>query len=63
MRFEDWKATTQTIVNECNRDLDRANKILMAWRKTLEKEPHLLQPYQIDQLVREVRQRMIHVIR
>ena len=63
MRLQDWEATIQTIANECNRDLDRANKILMVWRATLEKEPHLLQPFQIDQIVREVRQRMIEVNR
>ena len=63
MRLQDWEATIQTIANECNRDLDRTNKILMAWRAKLEKEPHLLQPFQIDQIVREVRQRLIEVIR
>ena len=63
MRLQDWEATIQTIANECNRDLDRANKILMAWRVTLEREPHLLQPFQIDQIVREVRQRLIEVNR
>ena len=63
MRLQDWEATIQTIANECNRDLDRANKILMAWRVKLEKEPHLLPPFQIDQIVREVRQRLIEVNR
>ena len=63
MRLQDWEATIQTIANECNRDLERANNILMAWRVTLEKEPHLLQPFQIDQIVREARQRLIEVNR
>ena len=54
MRLQDWEATIQTIANECNRNLDGANKILMAWRVKLEKEPHLLRPFQIDQIVREV---------
>ncbi len=45
MRLQDWEATIQMIADECNRDLNSANKILMAWRVTLEKEPHLLQPY------------------
>jgi len=63
MRLQDWEATIQMIANECNRDLDGANKILMAWRVTLEKEPHRLQPFRIDQIVREVRQRLIEVNR
>jgi hypothetical protein len=31
---------------------------LIAWRVKLEQEPTLLQPFQIDQIVREVRQRL-----
>ena len=63
MRLQDWEATIQTIAAECNRDLDGANKVLAAWRVKLEKEPDSLQPFQIDQIVREVRQRMIQVHR
>ncbi len=63
MRLQDWEVTIQTIADECNRDLDGADKVLAAWRVTLEKEPHLLQPLQIDQIVREVRQRLIQVRR
>ena len=63
MRLQDWEVTIQTIASECNRDLERANKILMAWRVTLENEQHRLQPFQIDQIVREVRQRLIEVNR
>ena len=63
MRLQDWEVTIQTIAAECNRNLNGANRILTAWRVKLEKEPHLLQPYQIDQIVREVRQRMIQVSR
>lgn len=63
MRLQDWEETIRTIADECNRDLERANKILIAWRVTLEKEPHRLQPFQIDQIVREARQRLIEVNR
>jgi hypothetical protein len=63
MRLLDWEATIQAITAECNRDLNGANSILMGWRVKLEKEPHLLQPFQIDEIVREVRQRMIQVSR
>jgi hypothetical protein len=30
----------------------------VGWRAKLEKEPTLLQPYQIDEIVREVRRRL-----
>ncbi len=63
MRLQDREATIQTMAAECNRDLNGTNKILMAWRVKLEKEPYLLQPFQIDQIVREVRQRLIQVSR
>ena len=63
MRLQDWEATIQAIAAECNRDRNGANKVLIAWRVKLEKEPHLLPPFQIDEIVREVRQRLIHVSR
>jgi hypothetical protein len=63
MRLQDYEATIQTIAAECNRDLNGADKILMAWRAKLEKEPHLLKPFQIDQIVREVRRRLIQISR
>ena len=59
MRLQDWEATIQTNAAECNRDLSGANKILMAWRVKLEKEPDLLQPFQIDEIVREARRRLV----
>jgi hypothetical protein len=31
---------------------------LLEWRVKLEKEPTLLQPFEIDQIVREVRRRL-----
>ena len=63
MRLQHWEATIQTIADECNRDRDGANKVLMAWRVKLEQEPNLLPPFQIDEIVREVRQRLIQVSR
>ena len=39
-------------------ELKDASKVLMEWRAKLEKEPSLLQPFQIDEIVREVRQRL-----
>ena len=56
--FKEWEGTIQEIMDECNQEQKGADRILMAWRVKLEKEPTLLQPYQIDEIVREVRQRL-----
>ena len=65
MRLQKWEVTIQEIVDECNYEQEEGGKdrILMAWRAKLEKEPTLLQPFQIDQIVREVRQRLSTVSR
>ncbi len=58
MRLQEWEVTIQEIVDECNHEQEGANKVLIAWRAKLEKEPTLLQPFQIDEIVREARQRL-----
>ncbi len=58
MRLQEWEVTIQQIVDECNREQTRVDTVLLAWRAKLEKEPTLLQPFQIDEIVREVRQRL-----
>lgn len=58
MRLEDWEVTIQKIVDECNDEQKRADRVLMEWRKKLEKEPTLLRPFQIDEIVRAVRRRL-----
>jgi hypothetical protein len=60
MRLQEWEVTIQEIVDECNRGQKGRGKggILTKWRAKLEKKPTLLQPFQIDQIVREVRQRL-----
>ena len=60
MRLQEWEVTIQKIIDEYNHEQKRADKdrILMAWRAKLEKEPTLLQPFQIDEIVREVRRRL-----
>ena len=65
MRLQEWEATIQEIVDECNHEQEEGGKdrILMAWRAKLEKEPPLLQPFQIDEIVREVRQRLSNISR
>jgi hypothetical protein len=58
MRLQDWEATIQEIVDECSHDQMAASKVLTAWRVKLEQEPTSLKPFQIDQIVRDVRQRL-----
>ena len=58
MRLEEWEVTIQKIIDECNHDENGSDRIIMAWRAKLEKEPTLLQPFQIDEIVREVRRRL-----
>ena len=63
MRLHEWEATIQEIVDECNHEQKEASKVLMEWRAKLEKEPSLLEPFQIDKIVREVRRRLGNVSR
>ena len=58
MRLQEWEVTIQEIMNECNQGQTRVDRVLMAWRAKLEKEPTLLRPFQIDEIVREVQQRL-----
>ena len=58
MRIDDWEVTVQKMIVECNQEQASPNRVLMEWRVTLEKEPTLLKPFQIDQLVRTVRGRL-----
>ena len=59
MHLQDWEVTIQEIVDECKREQKEMgeNTILMKWRAKLEKEPTRLEPFQIDEIVREVRRR------
>lgn len=63
MRLDDWDVTIQKIIDECNHKQKGTDKVLMAWRLKLEKEPTLLKPFQIDGIVREVRRRLSGVNR
>ena len=60
MRLQEWEATIQAIVDECNLGKKERgeDRILTKWRAKLEQEPTLLQPFQIDEIVRAVRQRL-----
>jgi hypothetical protein len=58
MRLQEWGGTVQTIIAECGQEQKRTDKILMGWRAKLEKEPTHLQPFQIDEIIREARGRL-----
>jgi hypothetical protein len=61
MRLQEWEVTIQKIIDECEQT--RVDTVLMAWRAKLEKEPTLLQPFQIDEIMREVQQRLSNLSR
>ena len=65
MNLKPWAATIQQIVDELNSDSKgrMTVKVLMAWRRKLGKEPTSLPPYQIDEIIREVRNRITGVSR
>ena len=60
MRIDKWESTIQAIVEESNQETTegRKNRVLVEWRSKLTKEPACLSPQQIDEIVREVRQRI-----
>jgi hypothetical protein len=63
MRLDEWDVTIQKIIVECNHEQKGSDKVLAKWRATLEKEPSQLQPFQIDEIVREVRRRLGNISR
>jgi hypothetical protein len=63
MRLQEWEVTIQKIIDECNHEQTRVDTVLLAWRAKLEKEPTLLQPFQIDEIVREVQERLSNLSR
>lgn len=60
MQLEGWEATIRQIVAQSNLERKEAGKrqVLAAWRRKLEAEPTLLLPFQIDEIMREVRARL-----
>ena len=53
MRLNEWEPTIQKIVDEYSREPRESGK-----HKILKKEPPHLQPYQIDEIMREIRRRL-----
>ncbi len=60
MNFQKWEVTIQQMIEASNREAKEPgkNRILTEWRAALTKTPHNLQPFQIDEIVREVRRRL-----
>ncbi len=60
MNLKPWEATIQQIAEESIREPKESgrHRLLTAWRARLEKEPTSLKPFQIDDIVREVRTRL-----
>jgi len=57
LRLEEWESTIQKMIIECNHEQNSPDGILKKWRVNLEKEPTLLKPSEIDQIIREVSDR------
>ena len=60
MKPDAWERIVQSIVDESNQQPREAAKhrVLIEWRAKLEREPTLLSPHKIDEIVREVRRRL-----
>jgi len=65
MNLRNWEDTIKQIADESNHEPKESgkHKVLTAWRAKLEKEPTNLAPFQIDDIVREVRKRLTAVAR
>jgi hypothetical protein len=63
MKLHDWERTIQQMIEESHHEPKESGKfrVLMEWRAKLAREPHLLQPFQIDEIVREVRKKLTSV--
>ena len=62
MNLQSWDATINRIAAEAIQEGGK-DKVLIAWRGKLEEEPTSLPPFQIDEIVREVRKRISGVSR
>jgi hypothetical protein len=60
MKVKDWETTIQQIAYEFNHAPTEVAKdrVLISWRKKLEESSAALQPFQIDEIVREARNRL-----
>ena len=60
MKLQDWEQTIQQIIEASNNEPKESGKykVLTEWRSKLAKTERPLQPFQIDEIVREVRKRL-----
>jgi hypothetical protein len=60
MDLKKWESTINQIVDEIKLGSpnSRKHKLLIAWRIKLEQAPTSLQPFQIDEIMREVQNRI-----
>ena len=60
MALRHWEETVNQIIEDIKQKPQKSskNKVLMEWRVKLEKAPMSLQPFQIDEIVREVQKRI-----
>lgn len=60
MKLQDWELTIQQIIEASNNEPKESgkHKVLTEWRSKLAKSERPLQPFQIDEIVREVRKRL-----
>ena len=63
MKLRDWEATIQQMIEDSKHESMESAKfrVLMKWRVKLAQEPHVLQPFEIDKIVREARKRLTSV--
>lgn len=60
MNFANWEGFIKQIAAESHHEPREAGKqkILTDWRAKLQREPTSLQPFQIDEIMRQVRKRL-----
>jgi hypothetical protein len=61
MNLKAWEGRINEIVTQAayENQESRRQRLLLAWRSALAKEPNSLKPFQIDQIIREVRRRLV----
>jgi hypothetical protein len=61
MNLTNWETTIQQIIFECSSEPSKSgkNRVLTSWRAQLEQAPASLLPFQIDEIVRAVRDRIV----
>ncbi len=63
MDVKKWEPLIQNLIDQSNLETNEPGKmrVMMEWRRTLAKSPHLLELFQIDAIMREVRRRITTV--